>query len=82
MSIGRNTSGFIFPLMQLDEMFVFVQYDQRFQESDPRRFAKHTFHTAFFDDSAKKDFRRRASIEVRLLCAFEDDGDEQITAKL
>jgi hypothetical protein len=63
-----------FPAMCVDEALVFTQYDQRFDERHPRRFAKHTFHTAFFDESAPESAGRRSSIEVRFLCAFEEGG--------
>merc|ERR1712083_640319 len=62
-----------FPRMTLDEMFVFTQYDQRFDD-EPQKFAKHTFHTAFWDPSAPDPARRRQSIEVRLLCAFDTNN--------
>lgn len=63
-----------YPHMKIDEAFIFTQYDQRFDPQSPRRFAKHTFHTAFFDESAPEEFRRRTSMEIRFLCAFDDDA--------
>lgn len=76
-----------FPKMQLDELLIFTHYDQRFDEANPRRFAKHTFHTAFWDPSAPDPAQRRQSIEIRLLCAFEDgsrqgEDNQPATSKL
>ena len=44
-------------------------------ENNKERFCKHTFHSAFWDESAPENPIRRQSIEIRLLCAYEDDGD-------
>ena len=49
------------------------QHSVRVLHKHPDRFAKHTFHTAFWDESAPEEFRRRTSMEIRFLCAFEDD---------
>ena len=70
-----NHKWVYFPNQTLNEIWLFTQYDQRFDENNKERFCKHTFHSAFWDESAPENPIRRQSIEIRLLCAYEDDGD-------
>lgn len=51
------------PKMTPNEILVFVQFDTRDRH-------KQVFHTAFFDETAPKDFKRRQSIELHAVCTF------------
>eukprot|EP00747_Dinoflagellata_sp_TGD_P220108 gnl/TRDRNA2_/TRDRNA2_92118_c0_seq3.p1 gnl/TRDRNA2_/TRDRNA2_92118_c0~~gnl/TRDRNA2_/TRDRNA2_92118_c0_seq3.p1 ORF type:complete len:355 (+),score=53.29 gnl/TRDRNA2_/TRDRNA2_92118_c0_seq3:97-1065(+) len=54
---------YYYPQLTPDEALVFVQCDSR----DHRRCC---FHTAFWDESAPPDARRRQSIELHAICVF------------
>lgn len=62
---------YYFPRMRTDELIVLKQLDSR-----PGR-AHLCPHTSFDDVTSPPDALRRRSIEVRILCLFERDGDRE-----
>jgi hypothetical protein len=66
-----------FPKMTADEMVVFKQYDTR--EPDPG--LRSVFHTAVSDPTCPPGKPARKSIEVRVICFFDEDPDEQRSSR-
>ena len=63
----RRNRWYYFPKMQMDEVFLFRQF-----ESDTALPGRMTFHTAFVDPTVRPDAPERLSIECSAFLFFPD----------